>query len=104
VAKHFKSPTYLSTVVGCCLCGIAWGGVCVLVQQARCVISNVGQLMYQLFCTLLEAGTLLSKCTDRYTFIKVYIVMLEFKAFVLSPKKVYQSVHFDKSVPIGTLL
>ncbi len=32
-------------VVGCCLCGIAWGGVCVLVQQAQCVISNVGQLM-----------------------------------------------------------
>jgi hypothetical protein len=32
-------------VVGCCLCGIAWSGMCVLVQQARCVISNVGQLM-----------------------------------------------------------
>ncbi len=89
---------------GLCLCGTAGDGVCVLVQQARCVISNVGQLMLQLSSTLLKAGTLLSKCSDRYTFIKVYIAMLEFVAFVLSSKKVYRSVHFYKSVPIGTLL
>ncbi len=92
-------------VVGCCLCGIAWSGVCVLVQQSRCVISNVGQLMQRLSRTLLEAGTLLSKCTDWYTFVKVYIITLEFMAFVLSPKKctnwytltkVYRLVHFCK--------
>jgi hypothetical protein len=44
-------PQFLLTVlggigvVGCCLCGIVWGRVCVLVQQAWCVISNIGQLM-----------------------------------------------------------
>ncbi len=50
-AALLSLPQFLLTVlggigvVGCCLWGIAWGGVCVLVQQAWCVISNVGQLM-----------------------------------------------------------
>ena len=67
---------------------MAWAGI---------IFSQYWTFMYQKIVKKSKKvvrGTLYEKCTVLYSFHKVYNVTKEFRDFVLSPKKVYRSVHF----------